>query len=106
MRIVVLGGGGVGVASAYHLARDGHDVEVVDQEQELAGWASSRNAGLIAPGHSFAWASPVAPRMLVKSLLGAETAIRVKPRPDPELVRWGLRFLRECPRRRAEANTL
>lgn len=106
MRVIVLGGGVVGVTTAYYLARDGHEVAVVDQEERLAGWASSGNAGLIAPGHSFAWASPAAPKMLVRSLAGAQTAIRVRPTVDTALVRWGLRFLRECPDGRARANTL
>src|SRR5690606_24793511 len=62
--------------------------------------------GLIAPGHSFAWASPAAPKMLLKSLMGEATAIRLKLRPDPRLIWWGLQFLRECTSARARANTL
>src|SRR4051794_20418101 len=106
MRIAVLGGGVVGVATAYYLARDGHEVELVERQRSLAPDASSGNAGLIAPGHSFSWASPAAPKMLVQSLRGGNTAIRVKPRLDPELIRWGVRFLAECPTPRAQRNTV
>lgn len=106
MRVLVLGGGVVGVATAYFLARDGHEVEVVERGDRLAPDASSGNAGLIAPGHAFSWASPAAPRMLLRSLAGRETAIRIRPRLDRELVGWGLRFLRECRGSRSEANTL
>jgi len=106
MRVVVMGGGVVGVATAYFLARDGHEVEVVERAERLAPDASSGNAGMIAPGHAFSWASPAAPRMLLRSLLGREAAIRVRLRADRELVRWGTRFLRECTSSRSEANTL
>lgn len=106
MKIIVLGGGILGTATAYFLARDGHEVDVIEKQARLAQDASSGNAGLIAPGHSFSWASPAAPKMLVKSLAGAATAIRVKPRLDPELIRWGLRFLGECRSERAVANTV
>lgn len=106
MRLIVLGGGVVGVTSAYYLAREGHEVTVVEKQARLAQDASSGNAGLIAPGHSYSWASPAAPRMMVQSLTGAATAIRVRPRLDPALVGWGLRFLRECRGGRPERNTL
>jgi D-amino-acid dehydrogenase len=107
MRVIVLGAGVVGVSSAYFLAKDGHEVVVVDREGEVGQDASAGNAGLIAPGHSYAWASPAAPKLLVKSLTGTKTSIRVKPsRVDPALVAWGLRFLRECTADRAQRNTL
>ena len=106
MKTVVLGAGVIGVTTAYYLAREGHDVTVVEQHSEVGQDATGGNAGLIAPGHSFAWASPAAPRMLLRSLLGEATAIRVKPRLDPRLAWWGLQFLRECTLPRARANTL
>lgn len=106
MRVIVFGGGVVGVAGAYFLARDGHEVTVVEKQARLSQDASSGNAGLIAPGHSYSWASPAAPRMMLQSLAGKATAIRVKPRPDPALISWGIRFLRECPRPQAERNTV
>ncbi|HEY1368122.1 MAG TPA: D-amino acid dehydrogenase [Gaiellaceae bacterium] len=106
MRVVVLGGGVVGVTTAYYLARDGAEVELVEGADALGTDATGGNAGLIAPGHSFAWASPRAPAMLARSLFGKQTAIQVRPRLDPQLVGWGLRFLRECTADRARRNTL
>jgi D-amino-acid dehydrogenase len=106
MKTLVLGGGVVGVTTAYFLARAGHEVVVVEEKDGLGLEATAGNAGIIAPGHSFAWASPRAPRMLWQSLRGAETAIRVRLTADPRLYAWGLRFLRECTSERARRNTL
>ena len=106
MKTLVLGGGVVGVTTAYFLARAGHEVTVVEEKDALGLEATAGNAGIIAPGHSFAWASPRAPRMLWQSLRGAETAIRVRLAPDLGLYTWGLRFLRECTAERARRNTL
>ena len=106
MRVLVLGGGIAGVTAAYYLAKDGHEVTLLEEQDGVGQDASAGNAGIIAPGHSFAWASPKAPGMLLRSLLGHETAIRVRPRLDPALIAWGLRFLRECTAARARRNTL
>ena len=106
MKTLVLGGGVVGVTTAYFLAKAGHEVTLVEEKDALGLEATGGNAGIIAPGHSFAWASPRAPRMLWQSLRGAETAIRVRLTADPRLYAWGLRFLRECTSARARRNTL
>ena len=106
MNILVLGGGIAGVTAAYHLGKDGHAVTVLEANEGLGLEATSGNAGIVAPGHSFAWGSPKAPGMLLRSLLGKETAIRMRLKPDRELYAWGLRFLRECTAARARHNTL
>jgi D-amino-acid dehydrogenase len=106
MKTLVLGGGVVGVTTAYFLAKAGHEVTILEEKDGLGLEASAGNAGIIAPGHSFAWASPRAPAMLLRSLRGDETAIRVRLAPDPHLYSWGLRFLRECTATRARRNTL
>jgi D-amino-acid dehydrogenase len=106
MRVLVIGGGVVAVSCAYYLARAGGEVTLVEEKEALGLEATSGNAGIIAPGHAFAWGSPRAPRMLWRSILGDETAIRVRLKPDPDLYRWGLRFLRECTAARAQRNTL
>jgi D-amino-acid dehydrogenase len=106
MKTLVLGGGVVGVTTAYFLAKAGHQVSLLEEKDGLGQEASAGNAGLIAPGHAFAWASPKAPGMLLRSLRGEETAIRVRLGGDPQLYAWGLRFLRECTPARARRNTL
>jgi D-amino-acid dehydrogenase len=106
MKTLILGGGIVGITTAYFLGKAGHEVTVLEEKDGLGLEATAANAGIIAPGHSFAWASPRAPRMLWHSLRGAETAIRLKLVPDLGLYSWGLRFLRECTATRARRNTL
>ena len=61
MRVLVMGGGIVGVTTAYQLVRDGHEVVLVERREGAALETSWGNAGMIAPGHSFAWSSPQAP---------------------------------------------
>jgi len=106
VKAVVIGAGVVGVTTAYYLSKYGHEVTVLEKENEVATLASAGNAGLIAPGHSFAWASPTAPRELLRSLTAEDTALRVNPLKAPGMAVWGLKFLRECTAERAVKNTL
>ena len=106
MRIVVLGAGVVGTATAYCLARDGHEVTVVDRQPGPGRETSFANAGLIAPGHVYAWASPRAPAILLKSLWREDTALRFRLKPDPALWLWSLKFLANCTPARNRRNTL
>ena len=106
MRILVLGGGVIGVTTAYYLAKDGHEVTVVERHSAAAAETSYANAGLLAPAHAYAWASPRAPKILFKSLFMKDQALRLKLRADPRMWRWGLRFLAQCTEERARLNTL
>ena len=105
MRVVVLGAGLMGVTTAYELQRDGHEVVVVERNDAPAMETSFANAGLIAPGHSYTWASPKAPRIMLKSLVASDQALRFRPSLDPDLYRWSARFLRNCTAERARINT-
>jgi D-amino-acid dehydrogenase len=104
--IAVLGAGVMGVTTAYYLAKAGREVTVIDRQPEAAGETSFANAGLIAPGHSNAWASPRAPMILLRSLWRDDTALRFRLRFDPALWRWGLQFLANCTTERNRRNTL
>ena len=106
MRIVVLGGGVVGVTTAYQLQKDGHDVVVLERNSEIAAEASWGNAGMIAPGHSFVWSSPKAPMILLKSLFLEHQALQFKFSADPRLYFWSSLFLMECTPEKARRNTL
>ncbi len=101
-----MGAGVVGVTTAYELVKDGHEV-VVLEGREAAGLETSwGNAGMVAPGHAFAWSSSAAPMILLKSLLSKNQALRFRPRADFQQWSWSLLFLRQCTHERARINTL
>jgi D-amino-acid dehydrogenase len=106
MRILVLGGGVVGVTTAYQLLQDGHEVALLERYADVAQDTSWGNAGMIAPGHSFVWSSPKAPWILLKSLFLKDQALRFRMSADPLLWRWSVKFLAECTTAKARASTL
>jgi D-amino-acid dehydrogenase len=106
MKILVLGGGVIGVTTAYYLARDGHEVTVVERQSDAASETSYANAGLLAPGHAYAWASPKAPGIMLKSLFNHDQALRLKWSADPRLWSWVWLFLLQCTSARARLNTI
>src|SRR5262249_28674867 len=106
MKTIVMGGGVIGVTTAWYLAQAGHAVTVVERRDGVARETSFANAGLIAPGHAYAWAWPRAPMILLKSLFREDTALRFHLRADPRLWGWSLRFLANCTTARNRANTI
>lgn len=106
MRIVILGAGLLGVASAYYLAKDGHQVTVLDRQPEPARETSFANAGLLTPNHCFPWAGPGAPLKVVQSLWNPGAALRLRPHLNAQLLDWGLKFLSHCSSARFRSNTL
>jgi D-amino-acid dehydrogenase len=106
MRIVVLGGGVVGVTTAYQLQKDRHDVVVLERNSEVAAEASWGKAGMIAPGHSFIWSSPTARIALLKSPFLKHQALRFRFSADPRLYSWWWLVLMECTSEKARRNTL
>lgn len=106
MRILVLGGGVVGVTTAFQLLKDGHEVVLLERRDAVGDETSWGNAGMIAPGHSFVWSSPRAPMILLKSLFLKDQALRFRPSGDPRLWSWSLRFLMQCTAEKARVNTL
>ena len=105
MKFVILGAGLAGVTSAWELLRDGHQVTVIDRGAEVANFSSFANAGLVAPGHAFAWASPTAPGMMFRSLWRNDQAIRFRPKLDRRQWHWIMAFLGQCNSTRAQINT-
>ena len=66
-RVLVLGAGVVGVTTAYKLAAAGLEVTVIEGEHRAAMLTSFPNAGLLAPAQGYAWASPSAPALMLRS---------------------------------------
>lgn len=105
MRVAVLGAGVIGVTTAYELARDGHEVTVIERLGEAAGFTSFANAGMVSPGHAYTWASPKAPRVLLRSLYDESAALRFRPSLDLQLWWWTWLFLKNCTAEATRINT-
>ncbi|MBU1235468.1 MAG: D-amino acid dehydrogenase [Gammaproteobacteria bacterium] len=106
MRVLVLGGGLVGVASAWYLSGDGHEVAVVDRQPGVALETSFANGGQISTSHAEPWANPGAPWLALRSLGREDSPLLWRMRADPAQLVWGLRFLRECTPGRTRDNTI
>lgn len=106
MTTIVMGGGLIGITTAYYLARAGHEVVVLERNESAGEETSFQNGALLAPGHSHSWAAPGAVRMLLKSFFDKDSPFKFRPSLDPQLWRWGLRFLANCTDKRYRANTL
>ena len=65
MQVAVIGGGVIGVCTAYFLAEAGHQVVVLERHGNVAEEASYGNAGVIAPGYVMPWAAPGMPRRIM-----------------------------------------
>lgn len=96
MRIVVLGAGLIGVATAWFLAEDGHEVIVVERQPGPARETSFANGGQISVSHAEPWANPGTPVKVFKWLGREDSPLLWRLRADTAQWAWGLRFLREC----------
>lgn len=96
MRVIVVGGGVIGVTSAYWLRLAGHEVALIEQDVEAGRGVSAGNGGQL----SYAYVEPLAgPDLWTKFpaiLLGLDSAVRMRPDLSLDSIRWGLSFLRHC----------
>ncbi|WP_368219767.1 D-amino acid dehydrogenase [Aeromonas sp. R7-2] len=96
MDIVVLGGGVVGVTSAWYLAKAGHKVTLLERRNGVALETSHANAGQISPGYASPWAAPGIPLKAAKWLLQKHAPFTVRPTSDPFQLRWMLKMFANC----------
>lgn len=106
MRVLVLGGGVVGVTSAWYLAQDGHEVTLADRQPGAALETSFANGGQISASYAEPWANPGAPLKILKWLARDDAPLLFRPRLDSRQWRWGLQFLIECLPWRTRFNTI
>jgi D-amino-acid dehydrogenase len=96
MRVLVLGSGVVGVTSAYYLAKQGHEVMVVDRQPAAGMETSFANAGLVSPGYSAPWAAPGIPIKAMKWLMMKHRPLVLWPRTELRLWGWLAHMLANC----------
>lgn len=104
MRVVILGSGVVGVASAYYLARAGHEVTVIDREAGPALETSFANAGQISPGYAAPWAAPGVPLKAVKWMFEKHAPLAIRLDGTRFQLQWMWQMLRNCTTERYAVN--
>ncbi|MCB2087469.1 MAG: FAD-dependent oxidoreductase [Sphingomonadaceae bacterium] len=105
-KALIIGGGIIGVTSAYALARNGWAVTIVESEPQVARGASLGNGRQLSYSHTNALASPALLPQMPSLLLGHDDAFRINLRPSLPFAMWLMRFLGNCTRRAFRANTL
>ena len=93
MKVLVLGAGLIGVATAYYLWRDGHEVEVIDEQAQPASVTSYANACLISSSRALPWPTPDAGKTIWRALTDSSAPMRISKPFDPALWRWGREFM-------------
>jgi D-amino-acid dehydrogenase len=104
MRVLVLGSGVIGTASAYYLARQGFEVVVVDRQGAPAMETSFANAGQVSPGYASPWAAPGVPLKAIKWLLQKHAPLAIKATADIDQYLWMAQMLRNCTASRYAVN--
>jgi D-amino-acid dehydrogenase len=95
MHIGIIGGGIIGLSSAYYLNRAGHQVTIIDKSDLLDG-CSFGNAGMVVPSHIFPLAAPGMIAKGIRWMFNARSPFYVRPRLSGELLRWGWEFYRHA----------
>ncbi len=94
MHITVIGGGLVGVTTAWYLIEDGHHVTLIDRASELAAEASHANGAMLHASHTEPWNTPRAIGQLLRWIGREDSPLLLRPGELPRMARWGLGFLR------------
>ncbi len=89
--VLVVGGGVIGVCSAYYLRRAGFEVDLVEQF-DIGSGCSHGNAGLVVPSHSLPLAAPGVVAKGLRWMWNPESPFYLKPRLDPSFLAWLARF--------------
>lgn len=96
MKVIVMGAGVIGVTSAWYLAKEGHEVTVIDRQPAAGLETSFANGAQISVSQSEPWAAPGAPFKVLKWLLKDDAPLLFRPKLEWHQMSWGIRFLIEC----------
>lgn len=100
-KVVIVGGGIIGLCSAYYLQKEGHQVTVIDKSDFSSG-ASYVNAGYITPSHIISLAAPGIITKGLKWMLNPTSPFYVKPRLNTDFLKWSLAFKKSANQKKVE----
>ena len=99
--VIVIGGGIVGLSTAFYLRAEGHEVTLLDKGTITEG-ASFVNAGYLTPSHIVPLAAPGMISKGLKWMLNSSSPFYIKPRLDADLISWGWKFMRSCSKKHVQ----
>lgn len=102
-KVIVAGGGVIGLCAAFYLNKSGHEVTVIEQGNLQQG-TSFGNAGYVSPSHFIPLASPGIVAKGLQWMLSSTSPFYIKPRLDLDLIRWGLTFWKRSGKSTMERN--
>lgn len=94
-KVIIIGGGIIGLCSAYYLQKEGHQVTIVDQSNLDSG-ASYVNAGYLSPSHIIPLSAPGVMKKGLKWMFNKSSPLYIKPRLDLDFLKWTLAFNKSC----------
>ncbi|QOD60931.1 FAD-dependent oxidoreductase [Polaribacter haliotis] len=100
-KVVIIGGGIIGLCSAYYLLKDGHEITIIDQSNMDSG-ASYVNAGYITPSHFISLATPGIITKGIKWMFDSKSPFYVKPRLDIDFLKWSWAFKKSATKEKVE----
>jgi D-amino-acid dehydrogenase len=104
MHVIVVGGGVIGVTTAWYLARRGAKVTLIDRQSGPALETSFANAGQISPGYSTPWAAPGIPLKALRWLFERHAPLSIRPDGSLYQLRWLAAMLANCSAERYAIN--
>lgn len=99
--IIIIGGGIIGLCSAYYLNQAGHKVTIIDKS-DMENSCSVGNAGMIVPSHFIPLAAPGMISQGIKWMFNSESPFYVKPRFNMDLISWGMKFYKAANAKQVE----
>ncbi len=102
-KCVIIGGGVIGLCTAYYLQKEGHQVTVIDQSDMDAG-ASYVNAGYISPSHIVPLSAPGVVKKGIAWMFDPASPFYVKPRLNSDFLRWAWAFNKSCTKAHVKAS--
>ncbi|HVV55671.1 MAG TPA: FAD-dependent oxidoreductase [Mucilaginibacter sp.] len=100
-KAIIIGGGVIGLFSAYYLHKTGWEVEIIDQG-DLSDNCSYGNAGMITPSHFVPLAAPGMVEQGIRWMFNSKSPFYVRPSLNSELIGWGLKFMKSATKKHVD----
>ncbi|HEY8929488.1 MAG TPA: FAD-dependent oxidoreductase [Mucilaginibacter sp.] len=100
-KAIIIGGGVIGLFSAYYLHKSGWEVDILDRG-DMSDNCSYGNAGMVTPSHFVPLAAPGMIEQGIRWMFDSKSPFYVKPSLNRELIGWGLKFMKSATKKHVE----